>query len=290
MEYRLWRSLKFDNIYARYEWSPAGSPGAGDWLLLDTGGAFINGGPLDGATIHLSGRDAATQPTLVVSGAVSLQVIIEPQDFYDSAQGNATGYGTVRVVGHPHVDVELNPIPFGTWVIGSVAIDPYSTWSGSFRASEGNLAVTGAQTSLFANEHTEFAGYRGGVAQIDVQVVGVGTFYVGFGGEVVFGRGVGSGQTIDLAGLVVAKDGPGFNAAIEFHDFILGRLELEGLLADSFTYKDGHLTLFSHDTAVKDLRIKADWPSVSVAESAGRLFIEESIDPPGDVMRPVFHF
>ncbi len=273
MTNRLWTGIRFDNIYAAFEWSSYGTPQPGDTLTMVSGGAFLGSGNLFGNTLILAGLDASTQPLVVASSsAVSLSVQIRP------LASSTSGYGAVKIVGSPHVDLTVDGGYLGA-ATGSVTIDGYSTWKGSFAVPTGSLTVTAPRTSLFANENSYVGAYHAGHVQIDANVVGVGSFDVGFYSELDLNGSVASGQTINNSGRLHLNDVKDFHGFINLDATIGADITLAGLTADMFSYTDGKLSLFQGGKDVKDLNLHSDI-GVSVSRSGGDLHVAFSFDTP----------
>ncbi len=274
MAQNLWQAGAVDNIYAPYEWSNGG-PQAGDTLVIGAGAAFLPGGSVYGDTIVLSGQSSSSPAVLVAFGDSQASVLVSQEAYPSGAPGAGnSAFGIVEVVGAPQVSLEV----LGGKQIdaeGTVNIAGYSQMQGGFTGVGDNAHVTingtDPATSTFANTASSLTGYYD-LANINADVVGAGTFDIGFLDSMDFAAGVSSGQAInDNGGSLTIGDAGNFHGsvnwsptALNFNNFIT----LSGLTADHSSYANGVLSLTSGGSDVFDLRLQTTPGSDVVAAQA----------------------
>ncbi len=247
MTTNVWRAGKISNIYAPSAWK-GGTPHPGDTLVIGQGTAFIGDGWLKTSTIVLSGNESATQPTLVAQGSANVNVLVQ-QEVYTYLGGFVpVAFGTVEVSGAPTVHLTVAGQKAASHT-GTVKIDAHSQMRGTFVALANNASVVinGESTSTFANTGASSVAYND-FAEINAAVVGQGTFNLVNFSSMSFASGVGSGQTInDAGGALQILDAKDFHATVNLSAGYANTdaINLRGLVADSDTYHEGVLSLFS---------------------------------------------
>jgi len=231
-------------------WTPYGAPAAGDTLLMTGGIMNIGGGGLAGDTVILQQTpkgvsdvfnlsDHAVLATSVAKGAtVSVTVNVNGRISASLAQGQigAAGY-----------TVNLHP--------GATLLARYTI------GGNGTLKVNSAPGALFENDGNSQNG--GGVATINADVVGVGSFTVAVAnsqlGFLEFGKSVAKTETVNLQGdplrgrVTLAIDHPhDFHATINLS---LGIVDLKNLGADGYIYRDNMLSILQGDFFVATVRL-----------------------------------
>lgn len=261
MTQNTWRAGAVGSIYTAGDWSN-GAPKAGDTLVIGAGTATLASGSAYGDTIVLSAQNSGSPAVLAVSGAAQASVLVSQQVYASGAPGGGnSAFGTIEVSGTPQVSLEV----LGAKMIdahGTVNIAANAQMRGGFTAPGSNATVTvnGGATSTFANTASSLTGYYD-VATINANVVGAGTFAVGFLDSMTFKAGVSSGQTIaDNGGSLTIADPHDFHATVHWSptaaaasDFIA----LSGLVADHSSYQAGVLSLTSGGKDVFDFHVQA---------------------------------
>jgi len=154
-----------------------------------------------------------------------------------------------------------------------VNIADNSQMRGGFTASGSNASVTinGGATATFANAASSLTGYYD-IATINADVVGSGTFAIGFLDSMTFARGVSSGQTIaDNGGFLTIADPRDFYGSVNWSPTAAAAsnfIALSGLVADHSAYQDGVLSLTSNGKDVFDFHVQATPGSAVVAAQA----------------------
>jgi hypothetical protein len=280
-------------------WSPIGAPQPGD-MLTDT----INGSTIDIRDNALAGNGLlmSAPPSVVVSSAtlnlshaarvdlflgVGTQVVANVSGV-DTLNASVPGSVSPRPGGALTVNLD-HAILFGSFNIGNFPIGPISG---------GSVTITSEnRPALFINNATDTV--SGGSADIDVDVVGKGTFNVTAGfmrvlqlpGRIEFGGFVSGGETVSVSGSVnTTPPGPAissvvieqpreFFATVDLHDFSLA--DLVGLAqADSWSYKNDLLSIKTANGKVID-RLHV----VSDASSTGSVHgLSVSKNAAGDVL------
>jgi len=272
MARNLWHAGAVDNIYASGEWSN-GAPAAGDTLVIGAGTAVLPSGNVYGDTIVLSGQNSTSPETLVALGTSEVSVLVSQQVYASGAPGAGnSAFGTVEVSGTPQVSLEV----LGGRQIdahGTVDIAGNSQLRGGFTAPGSNASVTidGSATSTFANGASSLTGTYD-VATINADVVGAGTFAVGFLDSMTFAQGVSPGQAIaDNGGSLTIADPRDFHASVDWSPTAFAAsnfIALSGLAADHSSYQNGMLSLTSGGRDVFDFRVQATGNTAVVAAQA----------------------
>jgi Ca2+-binding RTX toxin-like protein len=213
-------------------WSPTGIPQLGDTLAMAGGTMDVTGNDLAGDTLTLTGTDVVN-----VTGSTDMTL--------------ATGFD-------PTTGSPLN---------ATVNLQPGSDWVGTLTQPGGGIfgpiTIQGAGT--FDNEGTSNVND----AIIGTDVTGTGSFSMfggRSGGHLEFANGVSAGQTVVETGTptsggshVVIDDPADFQAEI---DLQYSDVVLLGLTADSYTFANGAVTLWSGQTVVDTIKVTAvDAPS-----------------------------
>jgi hypothetical protein len=261
------------------DWTPAGVPQAGDDLTMDGGKMNVVGGVLaSAAELEIAGTSDVN-----LFGATMCPIIV------DGAQA------TINMIGFD------NTVDLTTYDNPTLTVNLVGTWIGNFSDgySNGKLTVTGG---VFENTGTSSWGYDGATAVIDSKVTGNGTFDLSsfHGGLAVmeFIKSVGAGQTVDVipaAGQqqLIIDDPKRFLATVD-----LGPSGQPGFLpnsvvdlnhlanADSYTYANDLLSIYSHNKVIDTLKLDAS--ALVVAKTAGGVALYNSMSPPtGASLLPV---
>lgn len=270
MTTRVWKAGAVDNIHAPYEWTPYGTPQAGDTLVLGQGTAFLNDASLKTATVVLSSNgQTAPAPTLVAFGAANVNVVVNQELFSGPSGYTPEAYGNVEVAGAPTVHVTA----IGQRITGghaAVTIDPYSKMQGGVTAigAGGSVAVTGS-TSTFQN--SDSTATNSGSVAIDANVVGVGTFELSNYGTMTFQQGVSAGQTItDTGGILTIADPKDFHGTLNLSNPTGGLdfVKISNLVGDSYTYKNDVLKILDGGKEVFQMKLNAP-DGLTVAFNSG---------------------
>lgn len=271
MARNLWHAGAVGNIYAPGEWFN-GAPTAGDTLIIGAGKAILSSGSVYGDTVVLSGQ-SSSPAALAVLGSSKVSVLVSQQVYPSGAPGAGnSAFGTVDVSGTPQVSLEV----LGGRQIdahGTVNIAANSQLRGGFTAPGTNASVTinGTATSTFANTANSLTGNYD-VATINADVVGTGTFAVGFLDAMTFARGVSSGQAIaDNGGSLTIADPRDFHASVDWSPTAFAAsnfIALSGLAADHSSYQNGVLSLTSGGHDVFDFHVQATGNTGVVAAQA----------------------
>ena len=295
MSQNLWRAGVVGNIYSAGNWSN-GAPAAGETLLIGAGTATLSSGNAYGDTVVLSAQSSAKPAILAASGTATASVLVQQQVYPSGAPGGGnSAYGTINVSGTPQVSLEV----LGAKQIdahGTVVIAANSQMRGGFTAPGSNATVTiqGGATSSFANTASSLTGYYD-VATIDANVVGTGSFTVGFLDSMTFKQGVASGQTIaDNGGSLTIADPHDFHGAVNWSPTASAAsnfIALSGLNADHSTYHNGVLSLTSAGHDVFDFHVQATGNSTVVAAhcSGGMQVYASAADAAAAGMTPIAH-
>jgi hypothetical protein len=308
---RTWTGSVNNDASNSGNWSPMGAPLPGD-TLTDT----ISGSTIDIRDNALAGNGLliSPPPSVAVSSATlnlshaarvdlflssGTQVVANVSGVVDTINASVAGIVSRPAGGALTVNLD-HAILFGSFNIGSFPIGP---------TSGGSVTITSEnRPALFINNATDTV--SGGSADIDVDVVGKGTFNVTSGfmrvqpvpGRIQFGGFVSGGETVSVSGFVSTPPGPSsvvieqpreFFATVDLHDFSLA--DLVGLArADSWSYKNDLLSIKAANGKVIDrLHVVSDASStgsvhgLSVSKTAaGDVLVSPGTDFHGSLALP----
>ena len=282
------------------DWTPSGAVAPGDLLVMQHGLGVVAGHQLAGDTVTMAGDNAASdagQPSLVALGGAHINVVITDIvngiDLTDIGQppvthpGLAPAVGTVDVIGRDHVNVDVIGQRDVFQASGTVNIAPFSTMTGSVEASNnGVVTVNGGADARFANQASALG--ENGVATINADMVGSGTFAMTYLSALTLDGSVGRDQTIinDDGSLVLGQPG-NFHGLVDWTvdafagDFVL----LAGAQAQSYAYGHDTLSLFNNGKDVLTLRLDASGGSFAAVQTSGGVELASSgVSVPGTVL------
>jgi hypothetical protein len=294
------------------DWSPTGVPRPGDTLTMAAGTMNIAGDDLAGTTLRLSlgGPFPYLGPiTLNLTRDAVLNELLDPYGSGASVTFNLSD-STLNLVADAVYSGSINPTvnlkgvdtfhySAGAGSGGFVNLLPNSMWRGDIYVHAlgnhdygGNVIVAGGPHSSFANQTSEIDFSH---TTIRADVIGIGSFgmglkgsYAGHPATLEFSGAVGSGQTVTMSdpahngnsGLLLQLDKPTtFQGSVTL---VQGTIDLIGLAtADSYTFKNDMLSIFSGKSIIDTLRLHDATPygfavektatSVSVVSIADRL-------------------
>jgi len=209
--------------------------------------AIMSANVLSGATATFN---LATHAALNVAGSgANLTVNTAGNDTVtvSSAWGDKA---TVNIVGNDNATISASR---GFATVNSAK---WARVNGTIAAGyAGTVTVNGGAGSTFNNNGNSEIGGPGGRATVGTDVIGRGTFTVGYLGSLEFVKSVGPNQSVKTSGHL-AIDQPGqFKAGVT----LLGgpaRIDLAGLAAaDSYSFKNDLLNIWSHNTIIDTLRL-----------------------------------
>jgi hypothetical protein len=256
------------------DWSPTGVPQPGDTLQQMSGQTpltmNVSGNDLAGDTLDLVGSSAPFTMNMSDKAVADVSVS-EPigGDTYNLTQ-QSTLNSTV-LIDTPQVINISGSDHFSTSSSGlgmlSVNVASSSTWTGSFSLVDSTLTASGGSNSVFINDgSSELFDYSYTV--LNLPVLGDGSFSLVFHGFLTFGSSVGVNQSVSIAadpqsyvvidhpkeflGSITLGAGPGVGDE---------SIDLMGLAkADSYTFKNDMLSIFSGNTVIDKLRLTDDTP------------------------------
>lgn len=255
------------------DWSPPGTPIPGDVLIMTGGTMDISNDDLAGDGLQISG--GATINMANDAALSSAQVT-------GAAQFNIRGIDQLYVFTFDPsdsitVDLAKNAQWVGGFNTGSVVIDGGAH---SFFYNVGFPAPSGPGVSIVSGDAT-----------IDTDVTGTVIFLMySSSSNLTLMKSVGSGQTISFAaasegvtvggGHVVVEKPASFQGSVFFQS-TAGELDLIGLAkADSYTYQNDMLSIFSGKSIIDTLRFTDDTPYGFVVEkTANSVNIVAIADP-----------
>ncbi|MBV8614015.1 MAG: hypothetical protein JOY66_09630 [Acetobacteraceae bacterium] len=275
-----------DSLSTADDWSPAGAPAPGDALVMGNGTASLDGGDLAGDTLAIDADTSAAEPyaaTINLSGGAELSALVSHTALVEQqATFNVDGQATLNL------QVQANSLA-NTTVTENIA--PDSTLSGSFLANghDPSVTVNGADdTAQFAN--TGDSGIANGVAVINADVTGTGSFTALPFSGIMFMGSVGDGQTVNSDGFdrITIANPDLFQGLVAFAGGPTNTVDLLGVAADSYSYQDDMLSLYQGGQVVDTLRLQTDPSQFQVSESARGVSITglPGTPPPGAVVLP----
>lgn len=275
-----------NSLYTAANWSPAGVPAPGDMLSMENGGASMDGGNLAGDVLTITADTSAAQPysaTVNLSGHANLSALVSHTALVEQdVTFNVVGRATLNLQEH------ANSLA-STTVTENIA--PHSVLRGSFVVDghDPSLTVNGADnTARFAN--TGDSSIANGVATINADVIGVGSFTAQPFAGIIFMGSVGAGQTVNSNGFDrITIDKPGlFHGLVNFAGGPINTIDLLGVTADSCSYQNDMLSLYRGGQRVDSLRLHADASQFQVTESASGVSISglSGSPPAGAVVLP----
>ena len=255
------------------DWSPTGVQ-AGDNLWMPQGVINISGDDLSSDALALLGND-----TVNISRGSSVVATIP-------AGG---GPATINISGTDNLSLQVGS-PGGNAaapVDGTVNLAANSQWIGSFNVVAGVNVTNGA--SLLVNSGNKASIVDNGIsfvqnanshAVINTDVSGTAIVRLSGGGVLELGGSVGAGQTFLLSqpSFLQIDDPKQFAGNV---NLIGGEIDLEGLAkADSFTYQNDMLSIFSGKSVIDTLNLADSTPNGFVVEkAAGSVNIVAVADP-----------
>ncbi|HJS83977.1 MAG TPA: hypothetical protein VJ779_00775 [Acetobacteraceae bacterium] len=275
-----------DSLYTAADWSPAGTLAPGDTLSMASGVASLDGGNLAGDTLTIPANASAFQPysaTVNLSGHATLSALVSHTALVEQeAIFNVVGRATL------HVREQANSLA-STRVTENIA--PYSVLKGTFVADghDPNVTVNGADaTARFAN--CGDSSIAGGVAVINADVVGTGSFTARPFSGIMFLHSVGAHQTVNSDGFDRITIGRPdlFQGLVNFTGGPTNMIDLLGITADSYSYRNDVLSLYRGGQVVDSLRLHASTSQFQVTESARGISITglPASQPAGSVILP----
>jgi len=275
-----------DSLYTPADWSPAGTPAPGDALRMENGTASLESGNLSGDLLAIDADASAAQPyaaTINLSGGAELSALVSHTVLVQQqATFNVAGEATLNL------QVQANSLA-NTTVTENIA--PNSTLSGSLLANGHDPSVTvnaADGTALFAN--TGDSAIANGVAVINADVTGTGSFTALPFSGIMFMGSVGDGQTVNSDGFdrITIANPDLFQGLVAFAGGPTNTIDLLGVAADSYSYQDDMLSLYQGGQVVDTLRLQADPSQFQVTESARGVSISglPGTPPPGAVVLP----
>ncbi len=241
-------------------WSPSGAPQAGDILNMADGTMNLSAGDLAGDTLHVHAATGGTAaPSINVSHHAALNLLLDPTfESTSSPTVNVNGAATVNasLLGSSAVAVSLKE-----------NISAHSVLSGSVAVNRGGVVISGpgkfkaTGTSTFSND------YQG---LIDSDVIGSGTIRISQG-SLELGGSVSAGPTflLNSAGELTIDDPHRFHASITDNGTSaqLERVDLLGIQASSYDFRNDVVRLFEGDTVVDRLRFNPGNGNLYVTDS-----------------------
>ncbi len=276
-----------NNIYANANWTPAGTPKPGDTLTMAHGTANMNGGDLAGDTLVIGAGTGSTQPssaTVNLSGGAVLSAVVSntvaaPQQVTVHVASSATLNLQERANSSASTTVVEN--------IGS-----HATLSGSFSATGHNPTVTvnaADATSRLAN--TGASSISNGLVVIKADVIGTGSFTAGFFSGISFMGAVSPGQVVNSGGfdrITIGKP-TAFQGLVNYTGGPTNAIDLLGIAADSYSYKNDLLSLYKGGKVVDTLKLAAGASQFQVTENTAGVSIgglPAAPPPAGTVVLP----
>ncbi|HJS84272.1 MAG TPA: hypothetical protein VJ779_02300 [Acetobacteraceae bacterium] len=240
MPTKTWSGSATNNYDDPSAWSPGGVPAPGDIIAMPSGTLNLDANPAGGLILGAANTTTAatinfTQPN--VTATVKIVPYAE-----ETLTVNAAHDSTIALSNaYPSSARETVNIPQGDTL--------HATF---FGLNFGSLTVAGDNATL-VNDGPILI--DGSTAAFNVNVTGAGTITSGsaqsIAGSVEFLHGVASGQTVIAGGdpvrgaisKVTIDDLPDYHATTELN--ASAEVDLHGVAADSYTYQDNVLTLYS---------------------------------------------
>ncbi|HJS84315.1 MAG TPA: hypothetical protein VJ779_02525 [Acetobacteraceae bacterium] len=250
----------------------------------------VHGDDLAGDTLVIGANQTSATATLNLSRHANASLDIA-QFSTDQVTVNARGSDTLSV---------RTEFPSGLSL--TVNLADHARLTGGFTMTFGSATLNGGAGSRFVNDGTSHFG--GSSAIFDTDVRGTGTFDVSTAqssaGNLEFGGSVSRGQTIDVRG----DPGRGIASHIRIDQpdafqgtanlNLFGEVDLQGLAnADSYTFQNDMLSIYSGDTVVDTVRLTLPPPPIgqnfdlAVYQTATGVAIDRGAVPPGGTLLPV---
>ena len=292
MTSRTWVGGGNDNASNPNNWSPGGVPVPGDTLSMLSGTMNVRDNNLAGDTLGIGAAQTSATMTLNLSrhAGVSLDIA---QFSDDQVTVNATGSDTLNV-----------NTEFPSGLDMTVNLADHAKLTGAFTMTFGAVTLNGGTGSRFVNNGlSQFVGSH---AVFDTDVRGKGAFNVSTAqaqaGTLEFGGAVSPGQTIsasgdpgrDLASHIRVDQPQAFQGAVNLN--IFGELDLQGLAnADSYTFQNDMLSIYSGDTVLDTVRLTAPPPPANVSgnfdlavyQTPTGVAVDRGFVPPGATLLPM---
>lgn len=256
------------------DWSPAGTPAAGDAGIITGGTVLLTGSILDAVELDLTSSPSsspalvATNDQLTASAAVTLTS--EGNDLSLDIDGTLENAGTILLAS---VSSGISSILIGYTGDGATL---HNTGTISVNGS-GQIVTGGAGDSIVNDGAILFGSTSMGTARafLAAPVLGTGTITVGANEQVEFNAGVAATQSVTLsAGSAVAQ----IDAPQQFLGVVSGlaagaTIDLSGVAFDSYDYITtapgaGNLVLTQNGATVGSLALKGDYAPNSFAVSS----------------------
>jgi len=288
MTTRTWIGGGNNNVFSAADWSPAGIPAAGDTLVMLNGTANLYGGDLTGETFLFGIAPGFSQASPVLNVYNGAKVTLT-----EGGSGYSGSAPTVNVYGHDTVNV-VEAAGGQRTVTSTLNLAPRAVLSGNIQiAGDTTLAIQGTTGSAFNNTNTSLS--DNGVATIDANVIGTGSFNLSFLAGIEFGGSVSPGQTLNLANATTYYK---IDHPAEFYgtvDWLAApsayeaSVSLLNISADSYKFSNDRLTLFAGNTIVDRLHLNAASGAFGVYGTSGGVTLQ-SIGTPvssGEILLPV---
>lgn len=296
------------------DWSPAGTPVAGDTLYIQRGLVVMVGqtfgSPSASTAISLIGDTAASAPMLALVNDTLRNVVVSntpapfsgptaPPDYYSAK------YGTVLIGGKVVNDGGTIEASRGSRVGGnnlSVLVQPGSTLVNKGTLLSGpnsQLTISGSSGGTVENDGKVVAG--GGHVTISAHLTGTGDAYVknagvGLDSRIEVNAAVDAGQTVHIEGGALQLDQPtSFLGQVEVPSAgVLGGVLVEGLSPASWDVK-GNLLELSDSAGARLDTLRFTTPetqsSLAVYERpdatyGNTVLVSSSNHPPGGTVVP----
>jgi len=254
------------------DWSPHQAPEPGDFLrvlaipaspgpfTMNVGGNDLTGDPLSINLFVPSSFTANLSHKAVMSAFVSPSHATFNLS-QDSTLDVSTSYGTAMVNISGNDTATISP-----WRGGAIVnLEDGAKWNGTFSTAAGIVTVEGGADSAFNNNGTSFEGSSdaaGSSATIGVDVIGSGDFQIASSSHIEFAKSVGPNQSISDGGWVQIDQPNQFDASVTLVSSSSvfapspAEIDLMGLTtADSYSYKNDMLNIFSGNKIIDTLRL-----------------------------------
>jgi hypothetical protein len=147
----------------------------------------------------------------------------------------------------------------------NVTLQPGARWSGTVNTARGGFGVSGGPDSVFNNDGDSNIGQS--FATIHADVAGKGNIAVRAFAHLEFASSVGPNQTVSLDSAGVQIDQPNLFEATATLITASTRIDLIGLAeADSYTFKNDLLSIFSGKSIIDTLRLHDSTPNGFVVQ------------------------
>jgi hypothetical protein len=252
------------------DWSPTGIPQPGDTLQLTSGSTplmmNVSGNDLAGDTLDIPFDSAPLTMNMSHKAAADVNVSIGA----DGGTYNLTQRSTLNttVTGSSSQVVNVSGSDrfstTGDEDMLKVNVASGSIWTGTFSLEgDSQLTASGGSHSVFINDGASELSFLAS-AVLDLRVLGKGSFSLAdTHGFLTFGSSVGAGQSVSIPGDPLSEvviDQPNkFHGTITLGDgsSVGGEtIDLMGLAtADSYSFKNDMLSIFSGNTVIDKLRL-----------------------------------